>query len=390
MTKKFYLLLYIVLLLVSCRNIKTETNSSFITHVFDLKNIKDTIALSLSDFITDVSFVRIETSDKMLISEGDWLVGDKYIIVQEAKQGIFQLDKKGSLIRKLAIVGNGPHDINNALMASNDNNDQLIVIRGGRRSNLLNIDLITGDFLNDIPMDIEAGHICDMYILNDTVITCATIAGSSSNGNGYYFFSQNFSGELIDTIPIKHQVMAHWNREHRLFKNENTLHYRPSNSDTIFTVIHDRFTPDYIFNSDRKGSHDKQKPGDVLFNLVADTKRYFLLRKFVVDKIKPVEGGFATYYNTVGLIYVDKEKNKASTVTSFKNDFTGESTLSNPSPFQSNGFFVQPIQAINMLQLIKDAEENEDLKISNRAQFIDLKNKIVENDNPILLIGRLK
>ena len=385
-----YLLLTAVLLLASCSNNNKKTDTSALNHIFDLKNIKDTISLSLSNLITDVSFVRIETSDKILISEGDWLVGDKYIVVHERKQGIFQLDKKGGFIRQLTIMGNGPHDTNNALMALNDNNDQLIVYRGRKRSNLLNINLNTGEFLNDIPMNIEAGHICDMYILNDTVITCATIAGSSSNGNGYYFFSQNFSGDLIDTIPIKHRVMAHWNSEHRLIKIGNTLHYRPSNSDTIFTVIHNRFTPDYIFNSDCKGSHDKQKPGDVLFSLVADTKRYFLLRKFVVDKIKPVEGGFATYYSNVGLIYVDKDKNKASTVTSFKNDFTGESSLSNPSPFQSNGYFVQPIQAIKILELIKNAEENEDLKISNREQFIDLKNKIDENDNPILLIGKLK
>ena len=114
MKKLSYLLLTAVLLLASCSNNKTDTST--LNHVFDLKNIKDTISLSLSNLITDVSFVRIETSDKILISEGDWLVGDKYIVVHERKQGIFQLDKKGGFIRQLTIMGNGPHDTNNALM----------------------------------------------------------------------------------------------------------------------------------------------------------------------------------------------------------------------------------------------------------------------------------
>ena len=101
-------------------------------------------------------------------------------------------------------------------------------------------------------------------------------------------------------------------------------------------------------------------------------------------------GQNAWYYRTdTNIIYIDKEEDKAYLVSSFYNDFTGRHEHPGILRFQPDGTVFMPIDATTLLQDIKKVKSDPEIKIKNREDFLKLAEGMTENDNPVLIIGKV-
>ena len=114
-TSSFFYSFIAGVLLWSCVGKTNDSNAIDIdghkVHFIDLRAVSDTTAKSLSDFITDVSFVKLETNEESVVSYGKWIIGKKYLLIFIQKHGILQFSRDGKFIRKLVSVGKGPQEI---------------------------------------------------------------------------------------------------------------------------------------------------------------------------------------------------------------------------------------------------------------------------------------
>ena len=361
-------------------------------HFIDIREVSDTIAKSLSDFIADVSFVKLETNEESVISSGKWLAGERYILIFIQKNGLLQFSRDGKFIRKLVSVGEGPQEISAYRAPATIYNDNRLIVQSGRnRSYLLHINLDTGEFLDNIPVSLK-GPLVNIEV-RDSIIFCAPFVGAGENGR-YYMFSQSFSGDIIDTIPAPPLPLRN-NYADLLIKVGNKFHYHPVNSDTLFKINGDVLEPYYIFHTGRTTEDMRAKVGDISFVITSETKAYFIIRKYTITKVERFDNGNGRTgvmtNGSVQYIFVDKNRGSASVIyPDLRNDFLGKQFEFMPNAVFNSEHFLMEISAISLLKIVKQIKENKDIIVKSREQLISVGKDVSEEDNPILLIGRVK
>lgn len=103
------LLLLLSLVYIGCQN-NTVTNRGIPVH--KIKTVNNERVLLIPDSIfSDVKYVKLETSDNVLIQEVNKIITDKNIYVLDRKQNtVFIFDFNGKLIDKISKQGNGPDE----------------------------------------------------------------------------------------------------------------------------------------------------------------------------------------------------------------------------------------------------------------------------------------
>ena len=191
-----------------------------------IKQVKDSIPLNLSDFVSDVKFLKIETRKEAYLSYGKWIVGNKYIIVFCYESGIFQFGRDGKFIRKPASRGRGPHDVSMPVFAMSEDNGHFYISDAAKPGYYMNFDLGKGIFLKNIRA-CRSGRLINMIIENDTVLACAPLIGTGQPAAGSYVLRQTISGRFLDSIPAKHSEGSFDNAQDLLYDVGGILHYRP-------------------------------------------------------------------------------------------------------------------------------------------------------------------
>ena len=377
---------------------KSNENSSVIeidghkVHYVDISDVKDTITKSLSDFVTVISYIQLETNSECLISQGKWTIGEKYLLIFVQKEGLLQFTRNGKFIRKLISVGKGPREISSyRATAAIYGKNHLIIQSGRERSYLLHIDLNTGEFLENIPVSLK-GSLMNIEV-KDSTIYCAPLVHGDIGAGKYYLFSQTFSGKLIDTIPAPLQ-QVHINGEDLLYRVNNTFHYRPVKNDTVFTVNHETLEPYYIFHTGKDPKDKKTRAGDISYMITTDTQNYFIIRRYTTTKVEEFDDGGGKGIKTYGevhYIFIDKKSGRASIISpTFYNDLYGKNFRYYPYTVFNSEHFLLSIDAVSLLKTIDRIKKDDSVIIKNRDQLIALSKKVSEEDNPILILGKVK
>ena len=105
------LLLLLSLVYIGCQN---NTNTNQETSVYNIKTVNDRVVPLFPDSIfSDVKYIKLETSDNVLIQKIDKIITDKNIYVLDRKQNtVFIFDFNGKFIDKISKQGNGPDEYN--------------------------------------------------------------------------------------------------------------------------------------------------------------------------------------------------------------------------------------------------------------------------------------
>ena len=101
-----FLTVALATILCSCKSDKAPKSE-----IIDLDNPFESIEIKLSDIVSDLTFVPLQTSNDLLlnVSAGSSIITDKSIFTT-SNDGIYQFDREGNFIRKVISKGNGPNE----------------------------------------------------------------------------------------------------------------------------------------------------------------------------------------------------------------------------------------------------------------------------------------
>ena len=381
----------LVFLLGSCsgkdRSVSVVNRNGNELLVMNLRNIRDSTKINLSEIATDLRFIRLETLPECLISYATYYITDDYVLAR-TKSGIYQFDSNGKFIRLLVSYGKGPLEFTAADWVVDEIHGRLILSDEQKTGYFLSFDLKTGQYLGDIPKAIPG--VTRRFLLTDfgSLACVPYISPGTSTGN-YYLYWQDLEGKLIDAVKGPDNLGIY--RGNYLAPIPGGFRYMlaMNNKDTIYTLRDKKLIPYLAFNHGEEVPEDMEAVGYRYMKVILETDRYMMLEKMQVSKLETA--GQATSINYVSSAYLlDKDNRKGFLISGIYDDFVEASTPAQFFKILPNGIIYNALQSMEIIGIADRAVENpkSDQKLIHRMEQI--REQVGRDDNPVLVIGKVR
>lgn len=374
---KFILFLFLCSLQLNCWSQKNTIPE------VDLQNPQKTKLVRLSEMISNLSLVKLETSKEILIGQSTkFLVGDKNIIaVGEDK--ILLFSNTGKYIRTIAVTGRGPNEYENVVACTLDDKNGILYIN--QRDNPGTI-LAYNVNKNEPVRKISTGITNLLYYI--VVLSDNVLAISPGNNEEYNLLFISTSGKILKKVyPSKGIGIGI-----TISKAGDIFYYKPKQTDTLYIMENFNKVPYcYIKAENRATLTNHEKANFVILSNIGSN--FMIARKLHVtiqlgpnlDKIKYKPDKSAMYW-------IDKKDFSVSEITGFYNDYFGINEAFSPflnylSVCNDFGYISYP--AFQLKQWLKKALESPDLDNSLRLKISKFNEGLDENDNPVLIYGKI-
>jgi len=364
--KKYTFLLILTVIISSC---KTEERA---TPTVELADYSGDYVLQLNELMTDISVVKLSTSDSTLVPEGyDIHMGKRYILIL-SNGSVLQFDKNGNFIRKLAKKGNGPGEI--SYIASFDVNDEesrLFIHSANKRGFLLVYDLHTGEVLPRIKL--PDNRLVGFIYAGDHILWWGGLNWNEPPQDFRELYTMSFDGEPI-AINTKTDLKENklLGRPTYSWRVNGIVYYLDNLCDTIFTidgVIKSAFC---FLKYDDIYHMDTNPKGKTVWLDILSENKFKLMVKY---------GGKEFLWNP--------KVNTLKNLTGYYHDFFKMEVEDLEFESREDVGFIK-YQAIDFKYMLAKSLENRDLGSKKRKQLEELDEEISEEDNPIILVGRVK
>ena len=375
--------LIIIILIVSChrkedgRLIKIEDN--------------ELLQLNASDFFSSLEYIQLETNSECIINNDPrFYVLDNYIIVMAYRQCLLFDRQTGNFLREIGNYGKGPEEYNRTLYGYIVNEEKQTLYAGGY-NNLIEYSF-SNTMIGRIPLIIPAS-VC--YIEDNLwVQSIQNIDGK--NPNRLLFFDRV---KRIDSVAnhnffeIKDFGMYIHTYEDWFYRFDNHIYYKNLFNDTLFHIVKNIIQPHYIFDT---GKHSppydlKSNPNNVFEQLYNYYQIYPILETdpFIFFSVHYEKKDSAFLYDkhskkTVKLKNGEKGKG-------FHNDIDGGLPFW-PDYVNNRQELISHYWPFDLKETMFDYEIHS-YSIRNNEAHEKLKrmlNNLKENDNPVVVIARLK
>ncbi len=354
--------------------------------VIDLQNPDETRDIYLSELLDDIRIVKLETRDEILLGQyTNYLVGERYIIAIDNDK-ILQFSNNGVFLRTLAKAGNGPEEFLRAeAFALDDKNDILYMNHRGDSHNILAFDLKTGERIKRIPTGVD-NLISQIIVSGDSMLTVIP-----RMNNDYNLYNLTISGKLVDGIAPPDIKGIGLQTSINLVTDE--LYYMPKEYDTLYKVIRTSLKPYCFFHIEDRFTYENNEIGNFVY-LSANAPGFIIADKAHAN-IKMNEDGetFSMNGDKQTRYFINKRDFSVTEISDFKNDFLGfEEDLEQWDNYLSitdNLGFVC-YSSFELKQKIAKALESKKLESTVKQRILNLNQEIQENDNPVILTGKLK
>lgn len=407
-------LLPILTLIVSALIITSCKESSYEIPTIDFKNFDNKIDLSLSDLISDIRVVPLETREDLLLSNSMPIaIGEKYIIASN-KNELHQFDRDGRHIRVLAVQGKGPNEFNQITGFIIDNKNDILYYK----------DFQSGEVLKRV--NLETGEHLPAFDFGEKEFYVETI---DQNGNLYGFEASRYVFRFGDDEAEEngsYNIFSIYDPVKDTVKEITTLHpYTPSSaskgmlaiesdiniinlnySDTLYKYNDGELTKRAIFKLENKMT-DLSTGGEGV-NL-----SYVMSDGIILSKTNT---GFQQGQNSEGVITISikstisdriylNNKGEVSSINSILFESFGykkrlqkdeidaepdETNITIGMPRYNYGYGFYLLDPIVYIQLLEYAIESKDVSEKLKNDYREQLNNIDEESNPILIIGKVK
>jgi len=376
----------VLLLLTICITSIECTSEKKSTPIIDLQNINQNKLVNLSEMLYDINIVRLETSKDLMLSENAYfLVNERYIVAIDQEK-ILQFSGEGEFIRELARAGRGPDDFIRAEVYDiDDKNDILYMNHRGDSKHIIAYNLKNGERIKKFPSGID-NLLYQMIVVDDS-----TLVITARMNREYNLFYLSTSGELINGIaPPKEEGIGLMTT---IAKVSNNYFYMPKEYDTLYVFENLDIEPYCFFDVEDRFTIDNNETGNFIF-LPVIAPRYILVNK-VHAKIQVNDDGetFTMWGDESTLFWIDRGDFSVSKIKGFHNDYFGIDEAFDPWEdylFVSGDFAYIKYASFELKQSIEEALDSENLDHDVKQRISSLNEIIDENDNPILVIGKLK
>ena len=398
---KKYLYFIVFVTLWSCSadkvNVKSEDNSFYSVDLRIIEKTKGTV-MSLGDLMESYEIIRLDNRDEALIKTypSSVYVTDNYILLQpdDVVSPVKLFTRKGRYVADIGGVGQGPGEYLYLFSWLVDEKENRIYLGPGRADKVLVYDL-KGNYLPDEVIRFgEIVHKSQIWVdydkKNVAVVTLPFSANVNSNFaiNKNVCWVQNREGDIVHRIPVNHYgligdysngLVACRNVDAISFSifEDPMLRTRPDtlyHYDAVKNIITPRFTIDHVVS-------ENQSACTVLY----ETSRSYWARVTLYPN--DISSNSSPVRLTTFNVCVSKKDGSVKRIDRFTNDFLG---LSYPFLTMRNGYVCISYDPLELMDALDKVLTQTDLKPEIRKRATGLRNSLHENDNDILMIGKLK
>jgi hypothetical protein len=355
--------------------------------VMNLKSIRDSTRIKLSELATNLQFIRLETLPECLISFATYYVGDKYILAK-TKTAILQFDHLGKFIRVLTTKGQGPTEFETAEWVIDEKKQRLILADEQKTSHFLAFDLNTGEYLGDIPKAVP-GVTRKFALTAFGSLACVPYMNPGEQSDHFYLYWQDLNGKLIDAIKGPAGLAIWHDNYFEPLPDGYRYMLAHINKDTIYTVRNKALIPFVAFNHGEEVPENMETPGYRSMKIALETNNYLIISKLQLTKLFDTGNGTTTTWTENDYI-LDKKQRKAFLISGIDNDFVGAVNPIQLFKKLSNNKICCAFQAFELIGMAERAIENpkSDQKLIGRMKGIQ--EQLSRDDNPVLIVGKIK
>ena len=353
--------------------------------------------MSLSDLVESYEVIKLENRDEALVKTYPFgiFVTDNYILLNpDAISPIKLFTRKGQYVADIGGIGQGPGEYKTIHSCMIDEKQKRIYLGSGRANKILTYDL-KGNYLSD-----EAIHFKEIVhkpcIWMDHDKKHVTVVGLpfSENENSNFAISnnvcwvQNREGDIVHRIPVNHYgligdysnaLVARRNVDAISFSifEDPMLRTRPDtlyHYDAVKNIITPCFTIDHVVS-------ENQSVCTVLY----ETSRSYWAQ------VTLYPNNLSSSVSSVRLpafnVCVSKKDGNVRRIDRFTDPLLG---LSHLFLMMNNGYICISYDPLELMDALDKVLTQTDLEPDVRKRATDLRNSLHENDNDILIIGKLK
>jgi len=354
--------------------------------VIDMQNPGQARDILLSELIDDIRLVKLETNDEILLGQyTHYLVGEKHIITIDPDK-ILQFSDNGGFLRTLSKAGNGPEEFLRAeAFALDDKNEILYINHRGDSRNIIVFDLKTGNRIKRIPTGVD-NLISQIIVSGDSMLTVVPRMNKD-----YNLYNLTNSGKLVDGIAPPDVKGIGLQTSIDMVMNE--LFYMPKEYDTLYIVKGTSCEPYCSFHVEDRFTYENNETGNFVY-LSANTPGFMIANKAHAN-IKMNEDGetFSMNGDKQTRYFINKRDFSVTEISDFKNDFLGfEEDIDQWTNYLliTNNLGFVCYSSFELKQKIAKALESKKLESTVKQRILNLNQEIQENDNPVILTGKLK
>jgi 6-bladed beta-propeller len=354
--------------------------------VIDLQNPGETRDLYLSELLDDINIVKLETNNEILLGQNtNYVVGERYLITIDNEK-ILQFSNNGRFVRTLAKAGNGPDEFLRAeAFALDDKNDILYLNHRGDSRNVSAFDLKTGERIKRIPTGVD-NLISQIIVSGDSILTIVPRMNSE-----YNLYNLTTSGKLINGIaPPKVKGIG---LQTSIDMVMNELFYMPKEFDTLYLVNGTSCKPYCFFHIEDRFTYENNEIGNFVY-LSANAPGFMIANKaHAIIKMNEDGETFSMNADKQTRYFINKNDFSVTEIKEITNDFLGideELDQWDNYLFITNNLGFVCYSSFELKQKIEKALESNKLENTVKQRILNLSQEIKENDNPVLVIGKLK
>ena len=361
-----------------------------------IEKIKGTV-MSLGDLMETYEIIKLENRDEALVKTYPFgiFVTDNYILLNpDAIFPIKLFTRKGQYVADIGGIGQGPGEYKTIHFCMIAEKQKRIYLGPGRANKILTYDL-KGNYLSD-----EAIHFKEIVhkpcIWMDHDKKHVTVVGLpfSENENSNFEISnnvcwvQNREGDIVHRISANHYgligdysngLVACRNVDAISFSifEDPMLRTRPDtlyHYDAVKNIITPCFTIDHVVS-------ENQSACTVLY----ETSRSYWAQ------VTLYPNNLSSCVSSVRLpafnVCVSKKDGNVRRIDRFTDPLLG---LSHLFLMMNNGYICISYDPLELMDALDKVLTQTDLELDVRKRATDLRNSLHENDNDILIIGKLK
>ena len=366
----------------------------------DLRIIEKTkgTVMSLGDLMESYEIIRLDNRDEALIKTYPYgvYVTDNYILLRPADvvSPVKLFTRKGRYVADIGGVGQGPGEYLYLFSWLVDEKENRIYLGPGRADKVLVYDL-KGNYLPDEVIRFgEIVHKSQIWVdydkKNVVVVTLPFSANVNSNFaiNKNVCWVQNRDGDIVHRIPVNHYgligdysnaLVARRNVDAISFSISEIpmLRTRPDtlyHYDAVKNIITPCFTIDHVVS-------ENQSASTVLYETSRSYWAYVTLYPNDISS-----SAFSVRLTTFN-VCVSKKDGNVRRIDRFTDPLLG---LSHLFLMMNNGYICISYDPLELMDALDKVLTQTDLEPDVRKRATDLRNSLHENDNDILIIGKLK
>ncbi|WP_167619146.1 6-bladed beta-propeller [Maribellus sediminis] len=364
----------------------------------------ESLALTLTDIAEDVTYVRL--SSKIPIQHIHHLeVIDDNIFISCHPEMIVRFDLNGNLLGEIGKKGRGPQDYERTLSFTLDYTNKHVIVLSN------NFTLKFYDFSGEYVKTISLKNISDFSEVSMLKEGLILLTRGNPYGNAKFnWIILDIDGKIIDTkenhVKFNLSTNIALNPSQITCKFQRKIIYYESFNDTIFAIDQNHYVPQFIFERDQYRMTSQRFISETpkwinevdRSRLKKPEKKYYHIRTLFMTTKYFWIGYSLDYYSQLALI--DNKTNELYTIydsgenSGLLNDYDGGLSFFPESYFEKNNseFLCSWINSLQIKGHIFSRVFKSTIPQypEKKKELEKLANNLNENDNPVLMLVKLK